>query len=272
LLGAGLVWAAAGCGSNSLVVPDGGTGGAGGHGGSGGTTDAAADTGATSAPISYTFDTDLQGFSLDTFQSTLPGAVRNLAAPPFVAANDGGVGGSGGAGGDGGAGGAGGAGGDDAGLAPVVLQPVMQATLAFDATDGNPAPGSLQITAPFSDFNQIVDVGLRASDPNHLVDMSGRTLHVKVRLASGSFSGGAVLYVLTTTSFNYFQSGWTLLLNSQWRDIAIDMRRVQGADQVIGFGVQFGTGAPTSIPADGGLTTPAFTPATAVFNVDTFTD
>jgi hypothetical protein len=274
LLGAAFVWAAAGCGSSSLVVPDGGTGGAGGHGGSGGAaTDAGTDSGATGAPISFTFDSDLQGFGLDPFQSTAPGAVRNLNAPPFLTTA--GAGGSGGAAGAGGAGGAGGddggAGGDDGGVGPVVLQPVNQASLAFDATDGNPAPGSLQITAPFTDFNQIVDVAFRVTDPTQLIDMSGRTLHVKVRLTSGSFSGGAVLYVLTTTSYNFVQSGWTLLLNNQWRDIAIDMRRVPNANQVIGLGVQFGTGAPTAVPGDGGLT-PAFTITTPVFNVDTFTD
>ena len=91
---------------------------------------------------------------------------------------------------------------------------------------------------------------------------------MKVKLSSGTFSGGVVLYVLTTTAYTFAGSGWTLLLTNQWREITLDLRKIPGADQVIGFGVQFGTGAPFVI-GDGGS---GFPPTTPVFNVDTFVD
>jgi hypothetical protein len=230
--------------------------------------DAGADTGVSTTPISYTFDTDTQGFGFDRFQDPTPGAVRNLASfsppPPPAGGADGGVTA------------------DDAGAvvdagtasdASVVVADAgggggAMPTLDFDGTDGNPAPGSLKVTVPYTDFNQVVDVGLRF-DPSMQQNWTGKIVHVKVRLTSGTFGGGAVLYALTTDpstpNYIYTPSGWTLLLSNQWHDIALDLRHVPSANQVIGFGVQFGTGG----PAAAGVT---FTPTTPVFNVDTFSD
>jgi len=223
-------------------------------------------------PISYTFDTDMQGFGFDRYQDPTPGATRNLASfqpppPPLGTVVDGG--GTPATTPDGGVA-------DDGGTPPPPPPPPGDAgistagmpTLEFDGQNGNPAPGSLKVTVPFTDFNQVVDVGFRF-DPSMQPNWSGKTLHVKVRLASGTFSGGAVLYVLTTSpsspTYLYAASGWTLLLSSDWHDITLNLGQVASANQVIGFGVQFGTGG----AATPGMT---FNAGMPVFNVDTFTD
>jgi hypothetical protein len=269
LVAAACGWLAQGCGDNAPAqFADGGIAGHGGSGGSGGLGGAggAGTGGTTGAPVSFTFDSDMQGFAFDTFQSPDPTAVRNLAAPPVTFVADGGAGGAGATtaadggvddgGTDAASGGAGGAAGTTANPNPP--------TLELDNSIGNPNPGSLKATVPFTDFNQMVDITKRF-DVSTLQNMSGRALHVEVRLSSGTFYGGAVLYVITTTAYTFTYSGWTVLPPGQWREITIDLGNKPGADQVIGFGVTIGTGGQ---PVPGQV----FTPTTPVFNIDSFTD
>ena len=59
-------------------------------------------------------------------------------------------------------------------------------TLVFDGTLGNPTAGSLKATAHFTDYTQYIDVVVNL---NPAVNLAGKTLHAKVRLASGAFAG-----------------------------------------------------------------------------------
>lgn len=266
---AGLVVAFGGLGCDDDDNEPGG--GAGGTGGTGGSINAMnpdggggrGGSGPSAATIAFNFDTDLQGFTFDQYQDPTPGAVTNLAAPRT----------GGGAGAPGGAGGAGGSAPDggapapmaDAG-APVPLG--APPTLEHDPTMGDPSPGSMKVTVPFTGFNQVVDAGRRLPIAN-VENWTGKTVRVKVRLSEGAFGGGAVLYVLTlnppSPMYLYAASDWTPLQAGQWKEITLNLGTVPTADKIVGFGVQFGSGGP-ALP--GGT----FTPSTPVFHVDSLTD
>jgi hypothetical protein len=58
------------------------------------------------------------------------------------------------------------------------------ATLGFSATEGDPCPGSLQAMIPFSGPGQQVQI-VKDFGQTSLQDWTGKTLHVRVKLASG---------------------------------------------------------------------------------------
>ncbi|HEY4186867.1 MAG TPA: hypothetical protein VGP07_17460 [Polyangia bacterium] len=231
----GLALAAAGCGSSSNgSVPGSGTGGAGGTaGGSGGTTGAFDPT----TPIPAT------GTVLETFDTSVDGfkinsyvdtGATNLGA-------DGGVNATG--------------------------------TLAeWDGTVGSPTVGSLKITAPFSDWNQYVDV-LKSVSP--MADWSGKKIHVRVMVDSGFdtdmyVKGFVQMYFDTGTSYAFGQAATvpTVNSNAMWQEFVLDTTTatfptgtVGDPTMVVQYGVQFQSGA--------GNTT-AVKPSAGVFHVDSF--
>lgn len=155
------------------------------------------------------------------------------------------------------------------------------ATLTWDATLGDPAPGSLRVTAPFSDYNQYVDA-VRLYDPNTLLDWTGKhTLWVRVRLDGGTgFNpvdqpGGAQVHV---NSFirgvgglpdqdNYFSNYDTVWPGSAtWVDYSLDLTGLAGKSgwdpaHISSFGVQLNTGAGRAGAAK---------PTPATFHIDSF--
>lgn len=141
-------------------------------------------------------------------------------------------------------------------------------TFGFTAADGDPSPGALAVGVTFTDFNQYVDPVLNVFPP---VDLSGRTLHARVRLASGSFPvGGLQLHATTLPTFAFAGNfvNADALASGAWVPVELDLGAVTvpgfDATQVVQVGVQFFGGAP-----DGG----AFPgPASAVFEIDTVTD
>jgi hypothetical protein len=217
--------------------------------GDGATAQAPADAadGASGHTVSFTFDDGLDGFVLNPFQGTNPGDVVNIGAPRTSDA---------GTGDDGATANDGAAGGSDAGAGAI-------ATLDIDRQDGNPLPGSLKVVAPFTDYNQIVDVTLPLNGA--FQNWSGKTLHAKVRLTSGAFNGGAIIYVQTTLNYTFYMSLWTALPLGRWQSLTFDLSGISTADQVIAFGIQIGTGA----APDGGA---AYDLAAPTFNIDTITD
>jgi hypothetical protein len=224
---------AAGCGSSG---GGGGTGGAagagtGGRGGSGsggtGTGAGGADAGVAPA-VNYTFTTTTQGWVLNNFEQT-----GNLDAPSSL---DGGI---------------------DGGVAP---------TLTFDSTTGNPSPGSLKVTATFTDYNQYIDPIINFSS----LDLTGKTLHAKVMLMSGTWPGYAVIHASSTSTYIYDAKGYGGLTAGAWTDLAFDLNTATTtgwmASQVVQLGIQVGTGA----PPDAGVKLPA--PIPVVLFIDTVTD
>ena len=68
--------------------------------------------------------------------------------------------------------------------------------MTFSGSDGDPTPGALQLTAAFTGFDQYVDIVVGAAQPGF--DLSGKTLHARVRLVSGSLSAGSVQLIART--------------------------------------------------------------------------
>jgi len=220
---------------------NGGSGGssAGGTGGSsaGGTGGMAGVGGGIACPGFGTFDTsDMQGFGLNSFMSTSAGAPVNLA----------------------------------------VTEAGAQATLGYDPADGSPSPGSLKVTAPFSDFNQFVDVqhGFGASA---LKDWHAYKLHVRVKVETTNYPAaspmGVQVYVNTGNYTGYCQSYTNVKSNGNWEEYVLDLSQSScttapvDPTMVIAAGVSFQTGS-GMLANDGGINT--MKPTAATIHVDSF--
>jgi len=207
-----------------------GTGGSAGSssGGKGGS----AGVGDAAAPkLDYTFDSSTDGFTLQTYVDT--GTYRNLGA----LATDAGV--------------------PDGGTYP---------TLSFNSTAGSPSPGSLQVTADFTDYNQYVEVLLGVSS----VDLTGTTLTALVQV-DPAFNGGAFLYVKTGPSYVYGSGSGVTLTPGSWVPLSLDLSAVAAAGGDAGIapamvreiGIHiYSAGSPAS--ADAG----AFVGGTETFLID----
>jgi len=179
-------------------------------------------------------------------------------------AGHGGAGGAAGsAGGTSGAVSSGGAGGQTGGAPRSTVLP----TLSWIGTEGDPSPGALKVTVTFSDFNQLVDVITNIP----ATDLTGRTLKARVRLLSGTFPiGGVLFHVSAGSDYVWAGSDWTPASTfglGEWIEIPLDLTTVtppsgQTFDptDVIQIGVQIMTGASYA-------TTDTF--GSAVFLIDT---
>jgi macrolide-specific efflux system membrane fusion protein len=135
-------------------------------------------------------------------------------------------------------------------MAPANPAPV----LSFDSGVGNPDNGSIKVTATYSGPNQYVDVQSKSmmSSPQN---WSGRTLHVRIKVDTGNFGGGAQLYVLTTSGFVFGGTHTNFAKNSNWQEFTtnLDAPVTQNsgfdATQVIVFGVQLTSDA-TGVTGD----------------------
>jgi hypothetical protein len=144
----------------------------------------------------------------------------------------------------------------------------VKPSLTFDGTDGSPAAGSLKVTVTFTAYNQYVDVII---DPSPVLNLTGKTLHARLRLTSGAFAGGAQFHVSTGADFAvYVASPFPPPTPGVWVDGALDLSSVTAAEfdptMVAQIGVQlFSGGGP-----DSGAYPDANMPV--VFNIDTITD
>jgi endoglucanase len=144
-------------------------------------------------------------------------------------------------------------------------------TLTLDTTTGNPGPGALKLSAPFTAFDQNLDVQVAIDQPG--LDLTGKTLHGWVRLVSGSISGGGVRMHASTGSNSIWAGGsWidgTALESGDWVPLTFDLGAVTTSgfepSKVILIGVQFYSGFASS-----GGTFTANGPA--VFEIDTVAD
>jgi hypothetical protein len=145
---------------------------------------------------------------------------------------------------------------------------------ASDDSEASASSGSMKISVTFNAYGQYVDpvINLPA-----VVDLSSRTLTMKVRLVSGTFDawtqGGVQFHFSTTSSYTYSAGKWISsqeLTGGDWKilniDTAIATPATAGAPwdptMVIQVGVQITAGN----AGDAG----APSPGRLVFEIDTF--
>jgi len=133
----------------------------------------------------------------------------------------------------------------------------------FDSSAGSPDPGSLKVVAPYTGANQYVDI--QKSMTNSPQDWRGKTLHVRLKVADGTYPGGAQVYVITVPNQYVFGGTFTnVAKNNNWQEFTVNvdapMTQNSGYDpsQIIEVGVQLNTGS-----AGGSATT-------VTFNIDSF--
>ena len=233
---AGIISSNVGCGSD-----DGGKAGSGGGGG-GGTSGGGTGGGGVLPTLLYNFDTaaasDSTSWKLNDYVDGNP--AKNLGAYMN----------------------------GDAGL--TLANPPSMVWSSSDS-EGSSSSGSMKITVTFDSFGQFVDpvINLPA-----VVDLSNRTLSLKVRLVSGNFTtGGVQFHFSTTSSYTYSAGTWmdaTTFTAGAWRTTSIDTSIATPATagapfdtaMVIQVGVQITAGSAVdgSAPSSGPL----------VFEIDTF--
>lgn len=153
------------------------------------------------------------------------------------------------------------------------------ATLFWDRVEGSPNPGSLQLIIPFTDYNQYVDV-VKNFPTTGLQDWSGKTLRVRMKVASGGNPPGAPMSVeVGVNSYRPdaeagpdrypFAGNWVTEMAAGWQEFTFSAADANaylapGWDpaKVVSFGIEIHTWAPTPLPTA--------KPTTAVIYIDSF--
>jgi hypothetical protein len=136
-------------------------------------------------------------------------------------------------------------------------------TLTLDSSNGSPTPGSLQVAAPYSGASQIVDIQ-KSFGQSAAQDWSHRTLHVRIKVTTGTFGGGAQVYVVTGAGYVFGGTYTNVQRGSNWVDYSTNldspMTKDSGYDptKVVVVGVQMNSGTAGA----------SATPVT--FNIDSF--
>jgi hypothetical protein len=154
--------------------------------------------------------------------------------------------------------------------------------LHFAGTDGDPIAGALKLTVAFTAMDQYAAAHVDFAQPG--LNLSGKTLHSRVRLASGTLtSGGLQLYVCTGPSYICGESlviHAASLIPGEWISLDLDLSTVTvvgfDASGIVEIGVSFFSGSapvPGSTsnggPSDAGIFTNT---GELVFEIDTVTD
>jgi hypothetical protein len=119
-------------------------------------------------------------------------------------------------------------------------------TLSLDTSAGNPTPGMLKVTATYSGPRQYVDLQNKMfmSMPQN---WTGGTLHVRIKVASGNYGGGAQVYALTG-NFIFGGTYTNVAMGSNWQEFTVNLDSPMHPDpgydpsKVIIFGVQLNNG------------------------------
>jgi hypothetical protein len=235
-----------GCSSSNGTVDSGtGTGGkidSGSTGTGGKIADAGVDVQVTHLLL-YTFDSGIQMWALSPFPDS---PARNLGATYAI---------------DGG--------GTDAQVFDGGL--VTPPTLSYDPVIGEPGAGSLKVTATFTDCNQYVDpiVNLPMA-----LNLTNKTIHARLQVTSGGFSGGAQLHISTGATFNaYTKADFTVGAPATFGNAALNLTTAIAdtgtldPTTVVQVGVQIfsGSACTAAIPY-------ANVGELVTFNIDTVTD
>ncbi len=183
------------------------------------------------APLSFTFDTGADAWSLNDYQDP---DYTNLASktPP--------------------------------GATP--------ARLTFESSDGDPTPGSLELHVTISATDQYIIAQAQLAD-----DLTGKTLHARVRLKSGTLNGASVsLHACAGTKFVCSQ-GPAIDLDSvapeQWTSLEWDLSTVQDPDFDIAQVTVVGIQVDATVTVDGTPRTGALpSNGEATLQIDTVTE
>src|SRR6478609_8083587 len=149
------------------------------------------------------------------------------------------------------------------------------ATLSFSATEGNPSPGSVKIDAPFSDYNQYVDVQHNFGSTMLKNWSANLAMKVRVKVASGGNQSnlnpmGIQPYINAGTTYMYCGSYANLVAGNGWNEYTLDLSACAAAvdkTMVIAYGVSI-TAGNGQLANDGGTNTTK--PIAAVIYVDSF--
>jgi hypothetical protein len=140
--------------------------------------------------------------------------------------------------------------------------------VSWDSTEGSPTPGSLKVTAAFTDWNQWVEVQTAMLKP--LLDFTGKKLHVRMKVASGFGTDmyalcGAQAIVDTTSAYVQINNYTMVQLGTGWQEFVVDASTgtAGGFDpkMVITYGLHITSGQGNATAAK---------PTPAVFYVDSF--
>jgi hypothetical protein len=146
------------------------------------------------------------------------------------------------------------------------VEPVPKADimLSFNADDGSPDPGSLQLDIPYSAASQYVSAGVNIDPPG--VDLTGKTIKAMVKIVSGygteedlmTAPGNAKLYVKTGANYVYASAAvanitsigsWTAIsFNTKLPDYNADKNAYDPAE-VLEIGVQMDTNSASTTAA-----------------------
>jgi len=145
---------------------------------------------------------------------------------------------------------------DSSGATGVDPVPKGDIMLSFNADDGSPDPGALQLDIPYSAASQYVSTGVNIDPPG--VDLTGKTIKAMVKIVSGYGSAddimtapaNAKLYVKTGANYVYASASvanvtsigtWTAIdFNTKFPDYNAD-KDAYDPTQVLEIGIQFDT-------------------------------
>ena len=149
-------------------------------------------------------------------------------------------------------------------------------TLGVSSIDGDPSSGALRLTAAFTAMDQYAAADVGFAQPG--LDLSGKTLHARVRLVSGSFSsGGLQLYACSGPTYIVAESQdleAASLTAGNWMSLSLDL----GAVTTSGFDaskiMELGVSVSSTLPLGGGVSEGGTLENNGdlVFEIDTVTD
>lgn len=135
---------------------------------------------------------------------------------------------------------------------PAKIDSLMEMpTIGWSGINGSPSPGSLQIVAPYSGASQYVDIRSPDFPGTALQDWSGGTLHVRIKVISGTFSGDVQMYVDTGTTYSFGGTYAAWDNSSDWQEFTLNItspmsfgdQTTYDPTQIITYGIQLNTGS-----------------------------
>jgi endoglucanase len=150
-------------------------------------------------------------------------------------------------------------------------------TLRFVSADGDPGAGALELTVAFTGLEQYVVANVNFGQPG--LDLSGKTLHARVKIVSGSLGVGRVMFGAVSGPSYIVAETPALdaagLTTGAWVPLTLDLGTTTAvgfdASKIVGIGLRF-LASPAS--SDGGTSDGGSFVSTgnAVFEIDTVTD
>lgn len=153
---------------------------------------------------------------------------------------------------------------DSSGATGVDPVPKADIMLGFNADDGSPDPGALQLDIPYSAASQYVSTGVNIDPPG--IDLTGKTIKAMVKIVSGYGSaedimtapGNAKLYIKTGADYVYASASvanittigtWTAIdFITKFPDYNAN-KETYDPTQVLEIGIQFDTNSASTTAA-----------------------